>query len=300
MKEAIVELWGAIACGIVALFVLYFAGKKGFFQLPKIEVKYGPLRLWHVLIAFAIYFGVAILTGPLIIGFLQNIAPFGFNPKNGIALSTWANLLVSLLMAFSLILLCKCLPSLTNKTIWDRKTTPVAAKQDLGMGALAWVISFPLVLSVSQFLDVFVYEVFHVIQLPDQIAVAFLKRAFEQPFYFILSTFSIVVLAPFIEELIFRGFLQSYARQLLGVKGGIALSSLAFSFFHFSPEQGLGNIPIIGSLFVLALFLGFLYERQRSLLAPISLHACFNAISILNLYFTGGGACTLFTRLFLS
>ena len=40
--------------------------------------------------------------------------------------------------------------------------------------------------------------------------------------------------------------------------------------------------------FILALFLGYLYERQGSLIAPIALHASFNAISVMNIYFLGG------------
>ncbi|MEN9654812.1 MAG: hypothetical protein RL235_924, partial [Chlamydiota bacterium] len=48
------------------------------------------------------------------------------------------------------------------------------------------------------------------------------------------------------------------------------------------------NIPIIAALFTFSLFLGYVYERQRALIAPMGLHAMFNGISVLNLYFFGG------------
>ena len=100
--------------------------------------------------------------------------------------------------------------------------------------------------------------------------------------------FTIILLAPLIEEILFRGFLQTFIRQHLGSRQAIGITSLLFALFHYAPEQGLGNIPIVGSLLVLALFLGFVYEKRGSLLAPITLHACFNSISVLNLYFLGG------------
>ena len=87
--------------------------------------------------------------------------------------------------------------------------------------------------------------------------------------------------------MLFRGFLQTYIRKHLGPKQAIVITSLCFSFFHYASGQGLGNIMIITSLFVLALFLGFLYEKQGSLLAPMVLHASFNTISVINLYLFG-------------
>jgi hypothetical protein len=123
--------------------------------------------------------------------------------------------------------------------------------------------------------------------MPDQTAVRFVKMTLEHPPYFLLAALSVSVLAPLIEETLFRGFLQSFIRKHLGSTQAIWITATCFSLFHFSLDQGVGNIPIIGSLFCLALFLGFLYEKQRSLLASITLHATFNTFSILNLYFLG-------------
>lgn len=260
--------------------------KKGFFQFPHREPWKIPLALYHVLGAFAIYFGIVVFAAPLIATFLRKTA---FPTQSDlIGFAAWINLLTSSLIAVFLLIFWKSLNRKIARGIWRDESIPPDYSSDIALGAVAWVIAFPLVLSVSQFLDVFVYAIFHVVQLPDQLAVAFLKMTFSQPFYFLLTIISIIVVAPFIEELIFRGFLQTYARKFVSPKNAILISSVCFSFFHYTPEQGLGNIPIIGSLFVLALFLGFLYERQRSLLASISLHACFNAISVLNLYCLGG------------
>jgi membrane protease YdiL (CAAX protease family) len=60
----------------------------------------------------------------------------------------------------------------------------------------------------------------------------------------------------------------------------IVFSSICFSAFHFSFSQGIGNISLLFSLFVFALFLGFIYERQGSLFASISLHMTLNIVSV--------------------
>ena len=284
MSETTQELWGAVAFGAIAYVVLWMGWKKGFFRYPSVDSWKVPLTIFHVLTTFAIYFGVILLITPLIVSLLRR-SP---GPMNLAALATWMNVLTSSLIALLLIVFWKTRSPLISHEIWRQETRAPHYLDDVKMAALSWLISFPLVISISQFLDVIVFKLFHVTQLPDQAAVNFLKMTFDQPFYLFLATLSIVVLAPFIEELIFRGFLQTYARKFVSPTSAILISSTCFSFFHYTPEQGLGNIPIIGSLFILALFLGFIYERQRSLLASISLHAMFNIISVINLYCLGG------------
>ncbi|MBI3211827.1 MAG: CPBP family intramembrane metalloprotease [Simkania negevensis] len=53
------------------------------------------------------------------------------------------------------------------------------------------------------------------------------------------------------------------------------------TLFHLSSSQGVGNI----SLFIFALYLGFLYEKQCSLFASIALHMTFNSISVIRILF---------------
>jgi hypothetical protein len=159
--------------------------------------------------------------------------------------------------------------------------------EDFKFGLIAWGLSFPLVLFLTTFFEWIVVHLFRATYIPDQLAVFFVKMTFSQPFYFGMTILTIVIITPFVEETLFRGFLQSFIRRHLGAKQAILITSACFALFHYAPEQGIGNIPIVGTLFALALFLGFLYEKQGSLFASISLHALFNAISILNLYFLG-------------
>ncbi|MEM6258800.1 MAG: type II CAAX endopeptidase family protein [Planctomycetota bacterium] len=89
---------------------------------------------------------------------------------------------------------------------------------------------------------------------------------------------SAVIIAPLLEELVFRGVLQtSLMRWFKGRRWiAIVITAMVFSSIHgwVVPTQGL--IP----LFVLGLVWGYLYERTGSLVVPILSHAVFNAANI--------------------
>ncbi|ANH66961.1 CPBP family intramembrane glutamic endopeptidase [Mitsuaria sp. 7] len=84
----------------------------------------------------------------------------------------------------------------------------------------------------------------------------------------------VCVVAPVVEELLFRGvllrgFLKRYPRGL-----AIGYSALYFGVAHL-------NIYQFCLAFLLGLLLGLLYERGRSLMPCIALHAAFNTIGFL-------------------
>jgi len=262
---------------IIAAFVLWFGWKKGFFRWSPLPWN-GGVHLKHVLLVFALYFAVSFVFVPLLRPLFNSLQPIG--------IFSWLNFLITATILASLTLVVW----ISRLHIWHSPNQKNYTL-DFQMGFYAWCLSFPLVLLITKLLEELVYLIFNVTVLPDQIAVQFVKMTFEYPSYFAMAVFTIVILTPFVEELLFRGFLQSFIRKHLGSKQAIVITSACFSLFHYSFDQGLANIPIVGALFFLALFLGFLYEKQGSLFAPISLHALFNAISILNLYFFGGFQC---------
>ena len=92
---------------------------------------------------------------------------------------------------------------------------------------------------------------------------------------------SVVVAAPLFEELLFRVILQGALRSRLSAAAAIALSSAAFAFVHGFPDS-LALLP-------LAVVLGYVFERRRSWLAVVVLHALFNA-SMLAMALLGQGA----------
>lgn len=279
----IAEIGSSLVFGLLSALVLFVGWRKGFFVFVHSSWAV-PVRFLHVVAVFAIYFLTTFASSAVFL----SLSKKQILVTDAIGLSTWFNFITSVLIASGLAIFL-----LANKKIrqgiWRRASEPSRGmSDDIWFALFAWSIAFPLVLFFSQALELLIYSIFNIKSLPDQVAVKFLKMTFENPVYLLLSVTSIVVLAPIVEETLFRGFLQTFIRQHLGSRQAVLITSALFSFFHYSSEQGLGNIPIIGSLFILALFLGYLYERQGSLIAPMALHASFNAISVMNIYFLGG------------
>ena len=86
-----------------------------------------------------------------------------------------------------------------------------------------------------------------------------------------------VVLAPLTEEILFRGVLLSALRSRWGTGVAIFGSSALFAGMHVSPYA-------IPPVFVLALVLGWLFVRTRSLTVCIVAHSVFNGLGLAALY----------------
>jgi membrane protease YdiL (CAAX protease family) len=148
---------------------------------------------------------------------------------------------------------------------------------------IACILIYPTALFTSQILDTINMLLFHITEPSKQSIVDYLQKTMQSPLAFFLTIVTIVVIAPISEEILFRGYLQTWLKKLFGKKIGILFASFIFALFHFSYPQGYGNITIIGSLFVVAIYFGILYERQKSLISPIIAHMIFNTISTINI-----------------
>jgi membrane protease YdiL (CAAX protease family) len=90
-----------------------------------------------------------------------------------------------------------------------------------------------------------------------------------------LIVFTAVVVVPFVEELIFRGMIQTLVRSyIVRPWPAIFVASLIFVVFHANPEHWF-------ALFALSICLGYTYEKSGSLFRPIFVHAMFNGMSVL-------------------
>ncbi|MBM3184369.1 MAG: CPBP family intramembrane metalloprotease [Chlamydiae bacterium] len=274
-----------IGLGILATFLLYWGWRRSFFDFPHPMPSWEiPLTWVHVVLCFAIYFVALLGISPLLVIFLR---PF-LNNSPPIAISSWLNFLISLLILFSVLFYALRLPNEVFLKIWRRPNGGEnAIVQDFKFALWAFVFVFPVVIFLNESFDFILESFFHIKELPDQLAVRFLKMTFHFPLYFVITTITIVVLAPLLEETLFRGFLQSFIRQHLGTKWAILITAICFSLFHYSKDQGAANLTIVASLFALALFLGFVYEKRGSLITSIFLHAIFNITNVINLYFFG-------------
>jgi len=101
-----------------------------------------------------------------------------------------------------------------------------------------------------------------------------------------LAVISIAVIAPVVEEIAFRGFIYGGLRNKWGVTVSVLVSSFVFALAH-SFSVG-GSILLLGpSLFVAGVALALVYERSRSLVPGIVLHASFNLIAVIAIFLVG-------------
>ena len=90
----------------------------------------------------------------------------------------------------------------------------------------------------------------------------------------IMIAISAIIIAPVAEEIVFRGYIYTSTKRFSNRFFAAILSSLLFGVVHF-------NISAFIPLVFLALLLTIAYELSGSIWAPISIHALFNASTIL-------------------
>ncbi|KAG6559754.1 CPBP intramembrane metalloprotease [Candidatus Rhabdochlamydia oedothoracis] len=264
--------------GTIGLFTLCIAKSRGFFHdRSYINV---PFSLAQLLSVFVIYLCMTLLGLPILITLSKLIYPLiETETPFPVFVLSWLQLFVIMVTFF----LIRAVLSNHNRTIWrhiwKKPSCNQSLAQDIWMGILAWLISFPIVIGIGQLFDFILYLFFH-LESYEQVAVRYLKKSIYSPSQLIPALIMITLAAPIIEELLFRGCLQSYLKRYIKKSLAIVFSSICFSAFHFSFSQGIGNVSLLFSLFVFALFLGFIYERQGSLFASISLHMTLNIVSV--------------------
>lgn len=187
----------------------------------------------------------------------------------------WLALLTIAGGAIGVALMARSINKSRRAEIWGS-----GALSNLAFGMASWFLSYPVVMVFGQIIALFTMTFFgH--SPTDQAAVEHLKTIKGNPYLLAATCMMLITVVPIVEEWLFRGLLQSWLSTKLSRYGAILLASLTFAIFHFSIKQGTTNIELLSSLFVLSLFLGYLFERQRSLWAPIGLHAFFNGVSVL-------------------
>ena len=89
-----------------------------------------------------------------------------------------------------------------------------------------------------------------------------------------------IVLAPVLEEILFRGIVQDSLTEKLGPLRGTLIGACVFGIVHIIPQQ------VINAFFV-GIVLGFIYYRSGSLVPVILIHMINNAISYFSWVLSG-------------
>ncbi|KZB79819.1 CPBP family intramembrane glutamic endopeptidase [Amycolatopsis regifaucium] len=108
---------------------------------------------------------------------------------------------------------------------------------------------------------------------------------YPDPVYLAVGATLTFFTANVLEEVFFRGLLQTRLEALFGRWPGILLASLLFAWLHL-PTHGQGSLPLtVGAIVAFqgffGLFAGYLWSRYRNLLAPIAAHTAMNTLPLL-------------------
>jgi membrane protease YdiL (CAAX protease family) len=92
--------------------------------------------------------------------------------------------------------------------------------------------------------------------------------------WFVVLVLCVLIVAPIVEEIMYRGLLQDMLRRMgMPAWWAIVTTSLIFALMHW----GNARPHALVALFVLSLGFGWSYERTGRLAAPMTMHLLFNA-----------------------
>ena len=135
----------------------------------------------------------------------------------------------------------------------------------LGVGVVA--VALPLTLGLNKVCEILLTQLAGKVEAQPTMKILEISVSLPQRVYF---GFTAIVLAPLLEEILFRAILYRGIKQRGYPRLALFGSALFFATIHFSL---LTFVPLT----VLAIILALLYDKADNLMAPIVAHSLFNA-----------------------
>lgn len=154
---------------------------------------------------------------------------------------------------------------------WGR---PLPPRTLVVQSLVRWLAILPVLWGVAAAWQWLLHTVGHDVALQPSIQFFLDARGTWERTAFILAA---VVVAPVVEEILFRGILLPLLIQRIGPLAGVALSALFFAALH-------GGLGAFAALAVLSIALSLAYARTGSLWVPIGMHILFNTVNLLLLW----------------
>jgi membrane protease YdiL (CAAX protease family) len=226
-----------------------------------------PLRT--VLSVFVSWFSVQIVTSTGAMMILQRFPEIKTQPTM-VALTTMLTYLISNLPALLLIYFLALKPrglrfrDALKLRLHTSNSGPIA---NIFRGFLAWCSAIPLVL-----LSALAAHRFLGSQSSDNPVISQIIQTANasNPLAIILFYVTLGVIAPFFEEILFRGFLYGSLKPRIGAFGAMLASAAAFAALHLDKGGAL-------MLFTIGFVLAYVFERSRSLVPAIIAHGLWNS-----------------------
>lgn len=152
-------------------------------------------------------------------------------------------------------------------------------KRCAAIGAGAFVAFWPVHIAVA-WAGAWALEHFQ-IHLPEQAEVRLMAETQDVALLLAVGLHALVV-APIVEEFFFRALLLPLLERRMRGWLAAGLSAAVFAAAH-------GNARATVPIFLLGWALAYVYQRTRSLVAPVVFHAAFNAVTILGIFVIRAG-----------
>lgn len=150
----------------------------------------------------------------------------------------------------------------------------VLNKKDIKRTLKYFVAFLPVIFIMSFLCKIMLFE------YEEQKLVVEIKKNFNNNLFF--NFFLIIIVAPIIEEIVFRGLFYKTLKNFIPFVQASIISSLIFAIIH-------ENILSLTILFLLSLYLTWIYERTNSILYSILTHSIFNFLNLLLIYIGSNG-----------
>ncbi len=150
--------------------------------------------------------------------------------------------------------------------------------RDAGCGLVAYLAAYPAVLAVIALWARLFHEFDVTIQPQEVTRTLLTPQAWPEA---AASVGIAVLVAPLLEEMVFRGFLLPAVSRRTGPAGAILLTAALFGLAH-------GPLFYAGPTFALGVLLGWLYWRTGRLWVAVGCHGAHNAVTLVTAWLAFG------------
>lgn len=268
-----------LVVSMVLVLALLFAGgllrPGGYAKAGLRDVSRIPSVVWFFA-AFVVI--LAMQSAPQLVGQIQWVRDQEFNETQMQAINMVAQYVFGIIAGLGMLFMLK---RSAESGDGEPKSGLGLSFLDVPVGLGCFVLAFPFI-ELMNMLGVFAYTQTQGAP-PSGMGHPVLTMLSEQPengwvWAIVLAA---VFGAPFVEELVFRVFLQgAFLRWLRSPWLAIIISAILFAGVHRmgpTPQPWHTLVPV----FALGLASGVAYERTRRVGVPITIHVCFNALNVI-------------------
>lgn len=224
-----------------------------------------PLAFWKLLVLLVSIVVLSLLVVPAVYALTAQLTAGG---ENGPILTTSAAILAQTAVMFGLLYLLAI--QTWGLTWWQLGARPTRGKW-IGRAVILGLLAVPVVSVVVQGVQTLTGEPL------DNPQIQMLAPAGFSWLSAVTTVLLASIVAPFVEEFLFRGLVHRWISERTGMWIAIPISAAVFAALHGIPM-------LIPPLFVVGCLLAWVYEKSGSIWPCIVLHGVYNAAMTISLY----------------